>query len=133
MLQIAISRTLLTEIEAHAQAEAPHECCGLLAGRNGQIGARYPLRNHARDPEREYFAAPEDLFIAMRRMRDRREELLAIYHSHPRGQAYPSATDLETAFYPEAVYLIVALNPRPEVRAFQLSDHAIKEILVVIE
>jgi len=133
MLRIAIPRALLTEIESHAHAEAPRECCGLLAGCDGQIVARYPLRNQSPDPEREYFAAPEDLFIAMRRMREKREQLVAIYHSHPRGPAYPSATDLETSFYPEAVYLIVALTPKPEVRAFQLSHDTIMEILLVIE
>ena len=133
MLQIVIPRALLTEIESHAQEEVPRECCGLLAGRGGQIVARYPLRNQSADPEREYFATPEDLFVAMRRMRERREELLAIYHSHPRGPAYPSATDLETAFYPEAVYLIVALTPTPEVRCFQISNHTFKEVLLVSE
>ena len=133
MMQIVMPRALLTEIEAHAKEEAPRECCGLLAGRDGQIVARYPLRNQSADPEREYFAAPEDLFIAMRRMRERREELLAIYHSHPRGRPYPSATDLEMAFYPEAVYLIVAVEPSPEVRAFQIKEHTIQEILLVIE
>ena len=131
MLQIVMPRALLTEIEAHAKEEAPRECCGLLAGPDGRIVARYPLRNQSADPEREYFAAPEDLFIAMRRMRERREELLAIYHSHPRGPAYPSATDLEMAFYPEAVYLIVALTPRLEIRAFRLSQHTPQEVQLV--
>ena len=131
MLQIAIPRALLTEIEAHAHAEAPRECCGLLGGRDAQVAARYPLPNQSPNPEREYFAAPEDLFIAMRRMRERREELLAIYHSHPRGPAYPSATDLETAFYPEAVYLIVALTPHLEIRGFRLSHGTPQEVKLV--
>jgi len=126
-----IPRALLGEIETHAHTESPRECCGLLAGRDGQIVARYPLRNESRDPEREYFAAPEDLFIAMRHIRERREELLAIYHSHPRGPAYPSATDLEGAFYPEAVYVIVALTPRPEIRAFRLGHHTPLEVVLV--
>ena len=71
-----------------------------------------------------YEAAPEDLFAAQRAMREREEELLAIYHSHPRSSdPQPSATDVRLAYYPSAVYLIVGLgSEEPCLRAFQISE-----------
>lgn len=67
----------------------------------------YALRNEAADPQRRYAAAPADLFEAMREMRSRREKLVGIYHSHPQGPSHPSGTDIDLAFYPDAVHLII--------------------------
>jgi len=50
------------------------------------------------------------LMDAMTNMRDNRLELLAIYHSHPRTEAYPSATDIRLAYYPDSSYLIISLK-----------------------
>lgn len=80
--------------------------------------------NIAADPLVTYEAAPQDLFAAQREMRARGEELVAIYHSHPRAKdPEPSPTDVRLAYYPSAVYLIVGLgNHEPCVRAFQISE-----------
>jgi len=58
-------------------------------------------------------------------MRERDEELIAIYHSHPRAKdPEPSATDVRLAYYPSAVYLIVGLgNHEPRLRAFRINEH----------
>ena len=59
-------------------------------------------------------------------MRERGEQLLAIYHSHPRStEPQPSATDVRLAYYPSAVYLIVGLgDPEPCLRAFRITMNA---------
>jgi proteasome lid subunit RPN8/RPN11 len=71
-----------------------------------------------------YEAAPEELFAAQRQMRSRGEELLAIYHSHPRAiDPSPSETDVRLAYYPSATYLIVGLGgAEPIVKAFKISE-----------
>jgi [CysO sulfur-carrier protein]-S-L-cysteine hydrolase len=132
IMNIKIPRSIVDEIIDQARAEHPRECCGLLSGSDSYARNRYPLENRSPEPERRYFAAPEDLFGAMRRMRDAREELVVIYHSHPRGPAYPSQTDIELAFYPEAVYLIVALEPQTEMRAFQINERGVNEIAIEV-
>jgi len=73
-----------------------------------------------------YEASPEDLFAAQRAMRERGEELLAIYHSHPRSaNPQPSETDVRLAYYPSAVYLIVGLGAEPpNVGVFRISESA---------
>jgi proteasome lid subunit RPN8/RPN11 len=110
---------------AHAREVDPAECCGLIGG-VPQHNARtiYRLRNVAANPELSYEAAPEDLFAAQRQMRERGEELLAIYHSHPRAaDPSPSETDVRLAYYPSATYLIVGLGgTEAAVNAFSISE-----------
>jgi proteasome lid subunit RPN8/RPN11 len=122
---ITISSPQLEEIFAEAKQADPAECCGLIGG-NGAVKARniYPLRNVAMDTKVSYEAAPEDLFAAQRQMRERGEELIAIYHSHPRSVVpAPSETDVRMAYYPQAVYLIVGLaGLQPIIRAFRISE-----------
>ena len=57
-------------------------------------------------------------------MRERGEQLLGIYHSHPRSaEPAPSQTDVRLAYYPRAVYFIVGFdNDRPILRAFRISE-----------
>lgn len=110
---------------AHAREVAPAECCGLVGGTAEQLARTiYRLRNVTSHPERAYEAAPEDLFAAQRQMRDRGEELLAIYHSHPRAaDPSPSETDVRLAYYPSATYLIVGLGgTEATVKAFSISE-----------
>jgi [CysO sulfur-carrier protein]-S-L-cysteine hydrolase len=112
------------QILACARKVDPAECCGLLGGAGEQVSSIYPLHNVAADPIVSYEAAPEDLFAAQRQMRDRGEELLAIYHSHPRSaEPTPSETDVRLAYYPQAVYFIIGLaGPQPVARAFRISE-----------
>jgi proteasome lid subunit RPN8/RPN11 len=121
---ITLAREHLREMFAHARAASPSECCGLVGGNNEQARNVYRLRNVARDPLTGYEAAPEELFIAQRVMRERNEELLAIYHSHPRSaEPAPSETDVRLAYYPSAVYFIIGLGAGLEtLRAFRISE-----------
>ena len=121
---ILLPQSLFEQIISHARECAPHECCGLVGGNSTTTRTVYPLRNIASEPLVTYEAAPEDLFAAQRAMRQRGEQLLAIYHSHPRSKdPEPSATDVRLAYYPTAVYFIVGLGDRePCLRAFRISD-----------
>ena len=120
-----VARALWEEMLGHALAAAPEECCGLVGGRGRAAASVYPLRNAAADPLVAYEAAPEELFAAQRRMRERGEELFAIYHSHPRARdPVPSPTDVKLAFYPSAVYFIIGFDEegRGVLRAFRISE-----------
>jgi proteasome lid subunit RPN8/RPN11 len=123
-LKIQLTPTHIGQIIAHARDSAPNECCGLIGGAGDLAQSIYRTRNIALDPLVTYEAAPEDLFAAQLQMRERDEELIAIYHSHPRAaNPEPSATDVRLAYYPSAVYLIVGLaNDEPCVRAFRIDE-----------
>lgn len=110
---------------AHARAASPAECCGLVGGRGRAGETVYRLRNVARAPLVAYEAAPEDLFAAQRLMRERGEELVGIYHSHPRAvDPQPSLEDVRLAFYPGAIYFIIGFAAHGEAvaRAFRIFE-----------
>ena len=111
----------LAEIVAHARDEYPHEACGLLGGREGRVERVYALPNAEHSPVC-YMADPEAQLRAMLEIEDRGWEIVAFYHSHPSSPAYPSPTDLEMAFYPEALSLIISLIVMGVVTATMLID-----------
>jgi proteasome lid subunit RPN8/RPN11 len=115
----------IEEIFAHARWELPDECCGLLGGRDDIVNSVYRLKNAAVNPLVEYEAAPEDLFRAQKLMREQGENLIGIYHSHPRAaEPFPSQTDIERAFYTEVCYFIVGFNEEtPVLRAFRIYEN----------
>lgn len=114
----------IKELFAHATQVAPEECCGVVGGNYEEAKSVYRLRNVSKNPLNAYEAAPEDLFKAQREMRGKGEELLAIYHSHPRSaNPQPSETDVALAFYPNAVYLIIGFDGEKNVlKAFRIIE-----------
>jgi len=121
------------EIVKHARAEVPNECCGLLAGKNGTVLEVFRCESTEKSPYR-YYLDPKDQIRVMREMDGKGWELVGIYHSHTHTEAYPSKTDVELAFYPEALYFIVSLQDRNAavIRAFRITDGQIAEEEVVI-
>jgi proteasome lid subunit RPN8/RPN11 len=114
----------------HAMRDAPRECCGIIAGRDGAPIQLYETRNIAAG-NRLYEIDPAQLIdLEFGELPAQGLELVAIYHSHPESPAYPSATDVELAFWPDAVFLICSLvdRGRPEIRGFRIRDGAIHEL-----
>jgi len=122
------------EIIKHAGTEVPNECCGLLAGKNGTVLEVFRCESTEKSPYR-YYLDPKDQIRIMREMDRKGWDLVGIYHSHTHTEAYPSKTDVELAFYPEALYFIVSLEDRnaPVIRAFRITDGQIAEEEVVID
>ena len=117
------------EIVAHARAEAPKEACGLIAGRDASPTRVIRCVNAHPAPITRYSIDPREQLRAFREMEATGEELVAIYHSHPVTQPYPSPTDRAEAHYPDAFYILVSLrDPTPEVRAFRVRDGWVREV-----
>jgi proteasome lid subunit RPN8/RPN11 len=119
-------------IVAHARREAPRECCGVIAGQGESPVRLYPTRNVA-EGNRLYEIDPAQLIdLEFRELPEQRTEIIAIYHSHPESPAYPSATDLALAFWPDAVYIICSLEhpEEPVLRGFRLRDDTVQEVIL---
>ncbi len=134
--RLALADALLNDVAAHARAELPNECCGLLAGRiadgTAVVTARFPVRNRLASPT-EYETDPRDLLAAFRAIREYKLELLAVYHSHPAAEPVPSRRDVQRNTYGESVvHLIVGLaGPAPELRAWWLTETGYREAELV--
>jgi len=112
---------------AQARAEAPNECCGMIATQDGRAVQLYRATNAAASPLRYEIDGMEQYRIQME-IEDRGWELGAIYHSHTRSQPYPSQTDINLATYPDSLYVIVGVaGPEPEVRAYRIVDGQVSE------
>ena len=128
-----ISGELYEEIVAHARLEAPNECCGMIASRDGEAVKVYRATNAAASPLRYEIDGAEQYRIQMQ-IEDSDLDLGAIYHSHTRTEPYPSQTDINLAFYPDALYLIVGLaSEEPEVRAFTIRQGQVRDAQLEVE
>ena len=118
---------MIEDIVAQARAEAPNECCGMIATQDGRAVQLYRATNAAASPLRYEIDGMEQYRIQME-IEDRGWELGAIYHSHTRSQPYPSQTDINLATYPDSLYVIVGVaGPEPEVRAYRIVDGQVSE------
>jgi proteasome lid subunit RPN8/RPN11 len=120
---------VLDEIASHARAALPDECCGLLVGTTAGIVEAVRSINLADDPTRRFLIDPATHFETRRRAAERGLEVVGFYHSHPRSEPVPSATDLAGASYPEHWYLIVKpLAAGCEARMFRLDAEGFVEV-----
>ena len=129
-----IPRSFADAIIEQARVEHPNEACGLLAGTNGEATKLYQMANAERSPV-IYRMEPSEQLRVFNDIEASGLDLVGIYHSHTRSPAYPSATDVSLAYYPEAVYLIVSLanTDRPDLRGFRINDGKISEVELHIE
>lgn len=120
---LTLERRFVKEIIAHALEDDPNECCGIIAGQDGDATKLYRAINAEASPYR-YNIESKDLLRIYRDIEANDWEILAIYHSHTHTVAYPSPTDVRTAALPEPYYLIVSLVnvAQPLLRAFRIRE-----------
>lgn len=135
--------TLLLPVEIwqklleHSRREKPLEACGILGGTLEQevygVAAYYPMNNTEKS-SLSFFMDPQEQITIFKVMREKGEELVGVFHSHPHSQAYPSAKDVSMAYYPQALYIILSLEKEasPTIRAFSIVDGVIKEAPIKI-
>jgi proteasome lid subunit RPN8/RPN11 len=118
---ISIRNEHIQAITAHAEADYPHECGGLLLGHleNGSgksVVETLPMENTA-DVETRHdrvLIDPRALMRAERYAREKGIDVIGYYHSHPDDEAVPSQFDLDHAL-PVWSYIIVSVRERKAV------------------
>lgn len=127
-----LSRALADAIVAHARVGLPDEACGIISGVGTRARRFHPAVNGDASPYR-YSIESQDLLRIVTDIDDAREDLLAIYHSHTRSPAFPSRTDVDLAFWPDAAYLIVSLaSDPPDLKAYTIRDGRIAKRELVL-
>ena len=119
---------MVDRVLAHARRDHPDECCGVISTRDGQAARLFEMENAERSPTGFVFDSQEWLRV-YRDIDDADEELLAVYHSHPATEAYPSRTDVRwsaTAGFPH--WLLVSTRSQElELRSFTIEDGVVTE------
>lgn len=130
---LRISHEHLRDVVRHAQANAPHEACGLLVGINQRVLRIIPMANVAPDPEHAFSMDPTKLLHELQAMEANNETWLGIYHSHPTSSPRPSPTDIREARLntPGLAQMIVSLQQRdPQVQIWRVEDDADRKSVV---
>ncbi len=134
MLNLTIPKDILDRMIARARADAPIEACGILAGSNGAVSRLYEMTNT--DKSNEHFLMdPAEQFAAIKDMRARGAEMLAVYHSHPETPARPSREDIRLALTPGVTHVIVSLQDpdNPVVKGFLIAEGCPRQIPLEID
>ena len=135
--EIELPRQLVNKLLHLAQISELNEVCGFVGKSSTGQYSCYPVENIDESPSIRFLMAPEGQISSMKSMREKEEELFAIYHSHPTAPAVPSARDMQQANYPEACYLIISLNTAGvlEMRCFKLlhDENVVEMTLRMIE
>lgn len=115
---------LLQQIVDHAVRDKPHECCGIVVTTDGETTV-HALENREASGMRFDMDAME-----VYRLSNELEDLVAIYHSHPRSAPEPSQTDVNYAKnWPGVEWIIVGLRgPEPKVQSWLIDGSSVTEV-----
>lgn len=131
--ELLLPSSLIQEMITHAMSCLPEEACGLLAGVGARVHQLIPVENIEHSPF-HYRMSPQEQLKAFLSIEEKGWDLLGIYHSHPNGPETPSETDINQAFYPESVYVIISRsNEQWVVRGFSIQDYVPKDVTLIID
>ena len=111
---LKISKSDLDAIRRHGEETYPHECCGVLLGRfedDARVVASTVRCANTRvdSPENRYNIDPRELVRIQRQGRERGEDIVGFYHSHPDHPPRWSHTDLAEAHWIGCSYIITGV------------------------
>ncbi len=112
---LKLTQSAYTALRLHGEETYPHECCGVLLGE--MKGNERIVRSVARcdntrtdSPENRYHIDPRELVKIQREGRERGEDIVGFYHSHPDHPAQWSKTDLAEAHWIGCSYVITSVE-----------------------
>lgn len=129
---LVLKRTHMHAMQRHINYEAPLEACGLLGGKDGQVELVLPVKNAAESRVR-FRMEPRAQLRAMEQIESEGLEILAIFHSHPKGPSAPSPTDVEEAAYPVVNIIWSKVGRRWQARGFWIEAGQIQEVPLAVQ
>ena len=112
---LKISTTHFDAVRLHGEETYPHECCGVLLGQ--MDGDQRVVTSVARcgntrndSPHNRYHIDPRELIRIQRQGRERGEDIVGFYHSHPDHPPRWSSTDLAEAHWIGCSYVITSVE-----------------------
>jgi proteasome lid subunit RPN8/RPN11 len=113
---LKLSQSDYVSLRQHGEDTYPHECCGVLLGQFNGDGSKTVSRiarcgnTRADSPHNRYHIDPKELIRIQREGRERGEDIVGFYHSHPDHPAQWSPTDLAEAHWFGCSYVITSVE-----------------------
>ena len=132
---LELPRPLVNKILAHAQQNDEAEVCGLVGSSSSGEKFYYSIDNIADKPDCRFLMDAPQQISAMKKMREKKQQLFAIVHSHPNASAQPSQLDIQENAYKDVFYIIISLNTKGvlEMRAYNQTDDDMQEVELILE
>jgi len=130
-----LPRTLVNKLLAHAQKNPDIEVCGLIGNDTSNQKDYYPVDNISNKPNCRFLMDASQQIKAMKKMREKKQQLFAIVHSHPTTNAKPSQLDIKENDYKDVFYIIISLNTEGvlEMRAYTQQQDSMQEVVLILE
>lgn len=116
------------QMKAHALGCAPSECCGILATIGDMVVMEYGASNIADRPHVEYLMEPIIQKSILQRIAENGWNFGAIYHSHPYGPAQLSQKDIDCAYYPGVLQVIIGMSPGLTTKAYSIENGQVEQV-----
>jgi proteasome lid subunit RPN8/RPN11 len=113
---LKLNQASYDQLRQHGEETYPYECCGVLLGQFADDGSKIVTHiaraGNTRDdsPHNRYHIDPKELIRIQREGRERGEDILGFYHSHPDHPARWSTTDLAEAHWFGCSYVITSVE-----------------------
>ena len=127
---LKLGRSHYELIRQHGEETYPHECCGVLLGQfEGETRLVTSIarcgNTRTDSPHNRYHIDPKELVRIQREGRERSEDIVGFYHSHPDHPAHWSSTDLAEAHWFGCSYVITSVDKGKAVitNSFELQGH----------
>ena len=130
-----LPRPLVNQILAHAQQNPEIEVCGLIGNSTSSQKDYYPVDNVAENASCRFLMDAPQQISAIKKMRNKQQQLFAIVHSHPGTSATPSQLDIDESSYKDVFYIIISLNTKGvlEMRAYTQQQKSMQEVDLILE
>ena len=112
---LKVGRKEYEALRQHGEETYPHECCGVLLGQMREdervvISIARAGNTRTDSPQNRYHIDPRELVRIQREGRERGEDIVGFYHSHPDHPARWSATDFAEAHWFGCSYVITSVE-----------------------
>ncbi|HMJ22187.1 MAG TPA: M67 family metallopeptidase [Terriglobales bacterium] len=113
---LKVPQSAYTSLRRHGEETYPHECCGVLLGQIDEDGVRRVTsvaragNTRTDSAHNRYNIDPKELIRIQGEGRERAEDIIGFYHSHPDHPAQWSPTDLAEAHWFGCSYVITSVE-----------------------
>lgn len=131
--QFVFSKRHYDLIVKQALDNLPRESGGFLGGKNGTVLAVMPTYNqHSGNQTDTFGITSDDIQRAYEFFARNNVDYFGVYHSHPKGIAYPSKEDIQTG---QHFHFIISLrNPKePVLAAWEIINNEPHQVPIKIE